>query len=177
MKKVFERIYREKRWYNGSGSGSLPKNTIPYRRFLQRYFRQNSIKKVIDIGCGDWQFSHLMNWKGIDYLGIDVVPSLIRENTRRWGNGHIHFRAGDAFQMQLPLADVVILKDVLQHWPIGKISIFLKRIKKYPRVLLFNTSEGPNINGRIKTGSARPIDVRLPPFNIRGKEVLRYRSW
>ncbi|MBI4414995.1 MAG: SAM-dependent methyltransferase, partial [Candidatus Kerfeldbacteria bacterium] len=58
MQPIFEKIYKDKVWYKGSGSGSLPENTTTYRDFLQKYIKQNNIKSILDLGCGDWQFMH-----------------------------------------------------------------------------------------------------------------------
>jgi hypothetical protein len=72
----FEYIYAANIWGHGSGGGSSPINTRGYRRFLQNFLRKNNIKSVVDLGCGDWQFSHLIDWKGIRYSGFDVGLSL-----------------------------------------------------------------------------------------------------
>ena len=47
---------------------------------LATHFRGHS--PVLDIGCGDWQFSKLMDWSEYYYTGIDCVPSLIDTNTK-----------------------------------------------------------------------------------------------
>src|SRR5271165_5564077 len=76
--KVFQAIYREGAWGRGSGPGSKPSNTIEYRAFIEA----NGIQAVTDLGCGDWQFSYLIDWSGIEYLGLDLVPEVIAENSK-----------------------------------------------------------------------------------------------
>jgi len=71
-KRIFNNIYQNNLWDFGSGPGSLEQNTTEYRIFLQNFIRQNKIKRVLDIGCGDWRFSRLMDWSGLVYTGIDV---------------------------------------------------------------------------------------------------------
>src|SRR6478735_6812488 len=70
---VFEHIYRNDLWHGGSGPGSLPSVNRPYVRFLHGFLRANQIQTVVDLGCGDWQFSRRIDWGGARYLGLDVV--------------------------------------------------------------------------------------------------------
>ncbi len=181
MQPIFEKIYKDKVWYKGSGSGSLPENTAQYRNALADYIAKNHIKTILDIGCGDWQFMHLMDLSGVDYTGIDVVPWLIEENQGRYGAPNIRFLHGDASTMQLPKADLVILKDVLQHWSNGTIKQFLGRLREYPHVLLLNTltteKQPKNVNADIAIGEARPIDLVKPPFDYAVEEILTYQSY
>lgn len=182
MKKVFENIYHKKIWYHGSGSGSLVSNTKEFRSFLTKYLKKHDIKSMIDIGCGDWQFMRLLDFSGMKYLGIDVVPHLIRENTRKYGKKNIAFRSGDATKMKLPKADLVLLKDVLQHWSIAEIKRFVKKLSRYPHVLLLNSAGGEkkmdgDVNSEIPVGFGRPLDLSKPPFRLRVETLLEYRSY
>src|SRR5690242_14927069 len=89
-KEIFTEIYDKNIW-GGSGGGSDPENTVEYRRRLQKFLKDYNIKSVVDYGCGDWAFSHLMDWTGIDYKGVDVVESVIRKNNKIWGSENIKF--------------------------------------------------------------------------------------
>jgi len=180
MQKVFESIYFNKIWYKGSGSGSLPSNTKSYRNFLEDYIRNNKIKKIIDIGCGNWSFSSLINWFGLEYLGIDVVRSLIGINKKKWSERNIRFQCGDALKMKLPGADLVIIKDVLQHWPNNTIAKFLPGLKKYEHVLIINSIDeidDMETNGDIRLGQARPVDLSKKPFKQKVEELFVWESW
>ena len=176
MKDVFQRIYQEKVWTKGSGSGSLPSNTVAYRAFLQSYLRTNHIRSMIDCGCGDWKVMKLMDLSGIIYTGVDVVSPVIKSNKRLYESPTVRFLDADVRSIQLPDADLVILKDVLQHWSSGEIARFLARLQKYPRVLVVNTCEGENLNGEIHDGGIRPVDLSQAPFHLQTKELLRYQS-
>lgn len=181
MQPIFEKIYKDKVWYKGSGSGSLPENTIKYRDFLQQYIKQNKITSILDLGCGDWQFMHLMDLSGIQYTGVEVVSWLVEENQKKWGAPNIRFVFGDAATIKLPDADLVILKDVLQHWSNNVIIEFFKKLRKYNHVLVNNTHEGYDLNARlnrdIENGQARPLDLSQAPFYYPIEELLRYQSY
>ena len=80
--KIFDTIYKYNLWLFGSGTGSLAINNKPYISFLNKFIKENNIKSVIDIGCGDWQISENIDWSNIKYLGIDVVQSVIDKNVQ-----------------------------------------------------------------------------------------------
>jgi hypothetical protein len=80
LRAAFERVYATHEWGQGSGPGSSPANTIEYRAFVSRFIQANGVSSVTDLGCGDWQFSHLMDWSGLDYLGLDVVPQVVEHS-------------------------------------------------------------------------------------------------
>ncbi len=177
MREIFEKIYRQKIWYMGSGSGSLPENTVEYREFLQKYIVQHDIKKVIDIGCGDWQFSRLMDWSQVEYLGIDVVDFVITANQRMYQEDNIGFLCGDVREMELPQADLVILKDVLQHWSNEEILDFFQTLDHHEHVLSINAFSADGLNRDIENGEARPVDLRRAPFHFQAEALYLYRSF
>src|SRR5438045_1098621 len=69
---IFNDIYRRDLWQGGSGAGSREELTRDYRAMLQQFLGSNAVTSVVDVGCGDWQFSRHMNWGGIDYTGTDA---------------------------------------------------------------------------------------------------------
>lgn len=171
---VFTRIYRENEWLAGSGEGSLPENTEEYRALLQRFLCEKQIQSVVDVGCGDWQFSRLIDWSGINYTGIDVVPALVEHNQERFSNDHIRFLCADALRKPLPVADLLIVKDVLQHWPNRAIKRFLLHLPQYQYALFTNCIHGQN-NRNVPFGSYRGLALCEAPFHVPAREVLRYR--
>ena len=57
MKERFEQIYESDEWGYGSGEGSLPVYTHGYMRVLQLFMKNHGVRRVVDLGCGDWKFS------------------------------------------------------------------------------------------------------------------------
>lgn len=114
---VFKAHYEDKnsQWGNNSGGGSNPYSTIDYRNFLEKFIHMNKIQSIVDIGCGDWQFSRFLNLSGINYLGLDVVPSVISKNTEKFSSTKINFELMPEEIRNVPPADLLIMKDVLQH--------------------------------------------------------------
>lgn len=169
---IFTRIYDRNEWLFGSGEGSLPSSTGEYRAFLQQFLQGHAIKSVTDVGCGDWQFSKLINWSGIGYTGIDVVPDVIQKNEKMFGAPSVHFRCQDVLTEVPPPADLLILKDVLQHLPFTAVSRVTSFFPQYRFVLV--TNDHASANEDVPIGGYNPLDLRLPPFSLPAKELLRY---
>ena len=176
MRSTFVDIYDRNVWKHGSGKGSLPGQTAGYRGFLERFLDRNRIASVVDMGCGDWQFSRLVDWGGAAYRGYDVVPSVIAENTRRFARPGVSFALTSGDPAELPPADLLLAKDVLQHLPHEAVFAFLKQLHKYRYVLVTNGVEprGPTHNIDIPVGHCRNLDLRLPPFNVDATEVYSF---
>jgi SAM-dependent methyltransferase len=175
MGEAFTLAYKTGQWHHGSGSGSSPANTREYRRFLTAYMRERQIKSVIDVGCGDWQFSRLINWTGIDYLGVDVVPAVIGHNWARYARPQVRFECGDVLNgYQLPDADLVLVKDLFQHWPDTAIHELEPRLRGRRALLTYDQNAGTHTD--IEPGGYRPLDLQMLPFGWPVREVLRYDS-
>ena len=172
---VFTDIYDRNLWHHGSGTGSLPQTTGPYRDMLARFLRDNAISSVVDFGCGDWQLSSLMDWTGIDYLGLDVVPGVVAANRARFAAPGIRFEPIRALE-DLPPADLLLCKDVLQHLPLGEIEACLGVFATRYRCALITNDVLPDtwLNVAVPHGACRPIRIDLPPFARPAAAVLRW---
>jgi SAM-dependent methyltransferase len=178
MKQRFEHIYAHDIWGNGSGEGSLLVHVGPYVTFLQRFLRRRHIKSVVDFGCGDWQFSKTIDWSGIDYRGYDIVAPVIRENRAKHQTERITFYEIAAPFGDLPRADLLIVKDVLQHWSDESVRAFLPVISRFRHALVTNcvNPSGPTVNLPIEDAGFRYLDLRLPPFNVAAQEVFSFTN-
>lgn len=181
---VFSYIYKNKIWGENnkgegfSGPGSSIEETAPYREFLQRFLAEQQIKSVVDVGCGDWTFSHTIDWSGIDYKGFDVVEDVIKKNIQTYGSPNIHFEMKNgAEEGALPKADLLICKEVLQHLPYDDIHNFLKNLDGYKYCLItndVNPFSSTTTNHDIVRGSYRCLDLQATPFNVEAEVVLTY---
>jgi hypothetical protein len=77
----------------------------------------------------------------------------------------------------LPAADLLIAKDVLQHLPNRAILDFLPHLSKYKYGLITNCTNpkrnGP-VNSDIPAGDFRYLDLRLPPFNLQAELIYSF---
>ncbi len=175
MTAAFTRIYEHDHWGGGSGTGSRPENNIEYTAFLANFLRSNKIASVVDFGCGDWRFSRFIDWSNISYLGMDIVRSVVDRNNAKFGAENISFRMAESL-FDLPPADLLICKDVLQHLPNQHITEFLKHAKNSYKWLLITNDDYPSngLNSDILPGQWRAINLTSPPFEEKAATVL---SW
>jgi len=176
VRERFEEIYRTGEWGCGSGEGSAPKYTRKYVAFLQRFLRERAIRTVADFGCGDWQFSRRIDWSGIEYRGYDIVSAVIEANRERFATENVRFELIDGEGSEVPAADLILVKDVFQHWSNARILEFLPEMSRFRYALVTNciAPSGPTTNRDIADGDYRPLDIRRPPFGVEASEVLRY---
>jgi SAM-dependent methyltransferase len=179
MKEIFERIYMHNDWGLGSGEGSLAMHVQPYVRFLQKFLRRRRVGSVVDFGCGDWQATRSIRWDGIAYRGYDIVPSVIAANQRNHESSNVSFHEIGTNFDALPPADLLIVKDVLQHWSDETIRTFLPVLPRYRLALITNcvNPAGGTENLPIADGDFRYLDVRLAPFRVNAREVFSFSNY
>ena len=175
IKQQFSYIYEKGIWGQGSGVGSAPDKTVEYREFLQQFMARNSIRSVVDFGCGDWQFSRYVNWTGINYVGIDVVSSVVERNQREFGGPNIEFRTFGSIE-EVPPSDLLVCKDVLQHLPNRTVKKYLAAFRKKCKFVLITNDEEPGHlqNTDIDVAGWRTLRLDREPFSEPGAVVL---SW
>ena len=174
LTKTFNRIYSEGVWGRGvggkgtSGSGSTLEITREYRAYLEDFIRKHRVGSIVDAGCGDWSFSSAIDWGGASYLGVDIASDVIEANRSKHQKRGVTFQVGD-ITAELPPADLLISKDVLQHLPDALVHKFItNNLKKgkYKWVLLTNDRGIGNTD--IVAGGYRAIDLSAPPFEVAG---------
>jgi SAM-dependent methyltransferase len=176
MENKFSEIYEKNEWGYGSGVGSLPLNNIDYIKFLKMFVERNSIRSVVDFGCGDWQFSRFVGWELVAYTGIDIVESIIARNQATFARGNISFHVFGS-ETELPKADLFICKDVFQHMSNRSIHKYLRAFKERSRFLLITNDDWPAeqlTNTEIEEGGWRPVRLDREPFSETAPVVL---SW
>jgi 2-polyprenyl-3-methyl-5-hydroxy-6-metoxy-1,4-benzoquinol methylase len=187
MENTFSKIYQKNIWGNGSGLGSSLNYNTAYIDFLQELMKEANIKNVLDIGCGDWQFSQHIDWSDIQYTGIDCVKAVIDTNNSKFGSSNIRFLhidptvEGDYTLVydELPKnCDLVILKDVLQHWSNESIIKFMDKLinQGHKHILIvnnFKNAEGENRNINNRYHYAK-LDAMKYPLNKYKPYVLGY---
>lgn len=142
-RKIFETIYREKAWGDGveiplSGIGSAPELNKPYVNLVKEIIEKNDIRTVLDIGHGDWKIWSGYQFSGREYIGVDVVSSIAQEIKKSVGPLPIRFQVLDAVTEELPRADLVLCKDVLQHLSNAQVEIILAKINLFNYVIICN---------------------------------------
>jgi SAM-dependent methyltransferase len=180
---VFADIYKRGEWgkdesgHGNSGTGSDPEIAKPYIEFLQSYLATHNIKSVVDLGCGDWRIGKSVNWDGIQYTGIDVVDSVVQANIEKFSAPNITFIVADGTNIELPSADLLICKEVLQHLPFQDIHQIVAQFGKFKHCIVVNDVDPATLtceNVDIPRGHCRSLDLTKPPFSVVGEKALTY---
>ena len=92
-------------------------------------------KKVLDYGCGDGHFTHLLARLGAEAYGIDISPQLIakaRASAPVQPSGFPKFLVGDAHGTPFPdrFFDMVMGNGALHHFTLGRAYPEVARILK-----------------------------------------------
>jgi len=189
---VFDGIYKNHRWGTNpdasdgisSGSGSFAQNTRSYEDLVYAYAAKHGIRTIVDVGCGDFQVSkRILNRlpASVDYTGLDVAQVVVDRNNALFGNERTRFVQHDAALENVPPADLVLIREVMQHLPNADIKKMLANLDPASHILATNTVaiRARKINMDLPPGSASRaglgsgLALDQPPFNCRVEELLR----
>lgn len=163
-----------------SGSGSSVAYAAPYVKFLAEFISKVSFQSILDLGCGDLvlmdEVFKLVRTEIDDltpaYLGIDALHRRVQLNHEQ--RPHMLCAVGDVRAWSPHIgADLVICKDVLQHWSNDEIVDWLENAPACKAMLVTNCARGGEINSDIVMGDWRPIDLTAEPFNA-GEVVFQW---
>src|SRR2546423_8636807 len=117
---VFARIHAQRAWgpaESSSGPGSGLARTAELRGVLEALLAELRLDTLLDAGCGDFHWLRAAQLPVRRYLGVEVVPALVVELERLYGDSVRRFIRADITREELPAADLVLCRDVLTHFP------------------------------------------------------------
>jgi hypothetical protein len=168
----FGEIYDIGAWTAGrndiplSGSGSSLETTRSVREGLPVMLERIGAHSLIDVGCGDLTWMSTIDL-GVDYIGVDVVPSVVQRNAEAHGSARRRFLCRDALSDDLPDADTVLCREVLFHLGFDEIAALLRNVASKPRRWLIATTDASTwFNADIRCGDYRVLNLQLPPFRF-----------
>ena len=184
-KDVMNQIYDMNLWggdefdfYSGAGSHD-PKIINPYLNVLIGFFEShNTPLLVCDLGCGDFNIGKHLTKYSKKYMAIDIVENLIDRNKKLYKDHNLEFQCLDIIEDELPPADCIILRQVLQHLSNKDIEKVIEKIAVYKYIILTEHlplgNFVPNkdiISGqgiRLKQNSG--VNILEWPFNLKIKD-------
>jgi 2-polyprenyl-3-methyl-5-hydroxy-6-metoxy-1,4-benzoquinol methylase len=188
VSETFTKIYRDRKWdveptanfRFDSGPGSVGAAADQYTVWIQELISKHNIRSAVDLGCGDFQIGARIAPMLDSYLGLDVVEELLQIN-RQSSPTNATFRFHDATLQTIPSADVILVRQVLQHLSNAEITQVMAHIPTNTRVVItesrpLNLNARPNIDishgphTRLPLGSY--VDLESAPFLVKGFEVL-----
>ncbi|MFQ5439843.1 MAG: hypothetical protein ACE5DL_00095 [Nitrosopumilaceae archaeon] len=167
---IFEEIYQTNRWNDSesrSGPGSNLKNTQLIRKEILKILKEYKINSILDVPCGDFNWMKEVKLDSISYIGADIVEGIILLNNKKYASKNKMFKKLDIVTDSLPTVDLILCRDLFIHLSINEIKNSIKNIKKSNSKYLLTTSFiERRKNEDIKTGSWRPLNLLIAPFNF-----------
>lgn len=154
---IFEDIYKNRRWGKigpASGEGSHLIAAMPFTQFLAGFLAGKSdISRILDLGCGDLKQWPRGFFKKYKYIGIDLVASSAEEELNNFECTEKSFISGNIIEIELPQADLAIIKDVLIHLPYEDFAKILPRLASVPYIILVTDTQ--SVGWRVSLGKVK----------------------
>jgi len=184
-KDAMEQVYAMKLWgsnssafYSGEGS-HLPDIVNPYIAAITSFLRSfKSPLVVCDLGCGDFNVGKQLVRHTKHYIAVDIVTKLITYNQEAFSAKNLEFHCLDIAVDELPKADCVLIRQVLQHLSNTEIKHILPKLADFKYVILTehlpkgnflaNTDIISGQGTRLKKQSG--VQLLQAPFHFKVKE-------
>lgn len=167
---LFTEFYKSNIWGSGesiSGPGTELKYTKNIISKLPVLLKEFKITTINDAPCGDFHFMNHINLSDVCYMGFDIVKQLIEVNNKEYSSSGIQFIHFDVLNQILPKCDLILSRDMLIHFSFDDSKRAIDNFKKSGSTyLLTNTYPIVELNLDIKTGSWRPINLQIEPYNF-----------
>jgi hypothetical protein len=170
LQQRFERIYSTNLWSDPesrSGVGSTLDSTRVLRTELPKALRRLDARVLLDVPCGDFAWMEHVDLSGIQYIGGDIVPSIVEKNRRLHAGESRRFVELDLTRDTLPDADVLLCRDCLVHLSYANIRAVLANVARSSvRFVLMTSFPGRGGNRDVQDGDWRTLDFQAPPFSF-----------
>ncbi|MDX1718713.1 MAG: class I SAM-dependent methyltransferase [Salegentibacter mishustinae] len=193
-KDAMAQIYENNLWggnqskfFSGDGSHN-PELINPYLETVTSFLAAFETPPVIcDLGCGDFNIGKELVKYSKKYIAIDIVPDLIAHNKKTFKADNLEFHSLDIAEDELPAADCVILRQVLQHLSNAEIKSLVNKLYDFKYVILTEhlpeEDFEPNkdiISGQgIRLKKESGVNLLAPPFDfkvVEEKQLLSLNS-
>ena len=191
-KKAMEQVYEMNLWgsnnsefYSGDGSHQ-PEIIQPYIEIVNTFLNsfENPIS-VCDLGCGDFNVGKEFVKNAKNYVAIDIVSNLIEHNKETFKADNLKFKCLDIATADLPSADCVLLRQVLQHLSNSEVKNIVEKLTSFKYIILTEhlpvgnfTPNKDIISGQgIRLKKQSGIHLLAAPFNLKvitEKQLLTY---
>lgn len=184
---TFAEIYEKNVWGGEkgefySGEGSTEKYSEKYAAAVTKFIRENDIKSVVDLGCGDFRVASKFVAGDFRYIGCDIVPSLVEHLNRNFANENNEFRCVNIVEDRLPDGDLCLIRQVLQHLSNAEIEKILRKTGKYKYLIVTEHYPHPKVAAVPNLDIPHGDSMRLffdsavyldkPPFDLPNVKLL-----
>ena len=175
----FAEIDRRRYWFSPrnketrSGTGSTRALTRAYVKNLSSFLDQFKNKYhgrmiLLDAPCGHFNWiKPIATRDDLSYIGADIVPSIVEENSRKYKSPNIRFMELDITADRFPDATFWHCRDCLIHLSFANIRRSFERFAQsrvdYAMITCAYLADDRE-NMDIVDGDFRSLDFRKPPF-------------
>jgi len=172
LKEKFSDIY-ENNVFGGelsrSGEGSDFTQTAVIRCELPQIIKDYSVQSFLDAPCGDWYWMRETELGVEQYIGVDIVESMVEKNKEMYASSAHSFLCLNLASDPLPKVDMIFSRDCLVHLNFQDALKIIKNFKNSGAKYLLTTT----FNERKKNNELvgvdnfwRPLNMTLAPFNF-----------
>ena len=112
-KDIFHHYYETNEWGNDesiSGPGSTAHYTANIRKMIPQLVKDLKVSAILDAPCGDFNWFKLIELReGINYIGGDIVETLVKRNQLLYGKNNTKFITLDIVQDVLTKSGLMAL--------------------------------------------------------------------
>lgn len=180
---IFSTIYAGKMWgaeadFNSGPGSHDPAILGPYVGSVTEFLSSLGTPDVVDLGCGDFSVGVQLRPVCGRYVACDVVADLIERNRRLTEFADVEFCHLDITSDDVPGADVVILRQVLQHLSNDDIAKVIPKLDRYAYAIITDHQPIGKFlpNRNIPTGHHTRLALRSAVDLTRGPFHLAYRD-
>ena len=181
-KDAMTQIYEKQLWGGEacrfySGFGSHHTETVDaYIAAVSTFLKGFETPPVVcDLGCGDFNVGKQLVKFSKKYIAVDIVSQLIAHNENEFKAPNLEFHALDIAKNDLPLGEVAILRQVLQHLSNSEVKSVVEKLYHFKYVILTEhlpeEEFEPNkdiISGQgIRLKNRSGVKLSAAPFNFK----------
>jgi hypothetical protein len=192
---AFDEVYKQRMWKQGNSHSGLGSEGLPAERYIalvKEYAALHQLRTVVDGGCGDFQVGSKLAPSFEWYTALDVSPRIVAINKQRYADlvrKNVTFATADMTAATFPDADLVLIRQVLQHLTNAQIGKILANLEAshWRRVLITESVHAPDNNlspnldlpshtvrTRISLDSGVFLDK--PPFSLPARRIATIYS-
>ena len=187
---AFDEVYRKAYWRQGdslSGVGSEGSWAADYCAIVADRVGSLGLMTAVDAGCGDFSIGVRLAQQFERYTALDISAFVIERN--RGAHGHLQnvtFAVQDLIEAPIPMADLVMVRQVFQHLTNTQILAILNNIARSGARFALIAEEVPagpfepnrdltshSVTTRLNVESG--IDITAAPFNRSASLLARLR--
>ena len=149
---------------SASGHGSTTEATQQLAAELPKLLNALGAESLLDLGCGQYHWMRNANLN-LDYIGVDIVPSVIEANRNLYQDDKHHFVVLNGCTEPLPSADAILCRGVMFHLSFRDATNLLRNVKRSAaKHFICTTDPTTLVNADIPSGAWRDINLERRPY-------------